>query len=59
MENYKVIESCKYTDTTISEFEFKCEWRAENKMFELIDSNNYIQGHTDVVLLTNKSSERL
>lgn len=50
-KRYKVIESCKYTDETINIFTFKCEWLAENKLMELIDSNNYIQGHTEVVLL--------
>lgn len=50
-KRYKVIESCKYTDKTINIFEFRCEWRAENKMLELIESNNYIQGHTEVVLI--------
>ena len=52
MKKYILIESCKYTDKTTNEFEFKCEWRAKNKMWELIDSNNYIQGHTDIILLT-------
>ena len=52
MKKYIVIESCKYTDKTINEFEFKCEWRADNKRMELIDTNNYIQGHTDIILLT-------
>ena len=51
IKRYKVIESCKYTDETINEFEFKCEWRAENKMWELIESDNYIQGHTEVVFI--------
>jgi len=52
MKKYILIESCKYTDKTTNEFEFECEWRAKNKMWELIDSNNYIQGHTDIILLT-------
>jgi hypothetical protein len=53
-KKYIVIECCKYTEKTINEFQYNCEFQADSKYMELFESYNCVQGHTEIILQKGK-----